>query len=227
MRVDSVRILEYRFQQYGARKLGIRREIGLTKRLLISAPLCVCAVTALMVATGRGQQARTEDPHYAKNGDMVLPKDYREWIFLTSGLGMTYGPAGNADAAANPRFDNVFVNPAAYRSFLETGTWPDKTTLVLEVRGSDSKVSINNGGRVQTGISSVEVHVKDAARFARGWGFFAYTSSGELKPISAIETCYSCHERSGAVDTTFVQFYPTLQDAARRNGTLKSSGGKE
>jgi Cytochrome P460 len=196
----------------------------LTKRLLI--PVCVCAAAALIVGAGRGQP-RTEDPQYAKNGDMVFPKDYREWIFLTSGLGMTYGPAGNTDAAANPRFDNVFVNPAAYRSFLQTGTWPDKTTMVLEVRGSDSKVSINNGGRVQTGIAAIEVHVKDAAHLPRGWGFFAFSSSGEPRAIPGIETCYSCHEKNGAVDTTFVQFYPTLQEAARRKGTLKASGGNE
>jgi len=180
-----------------------------------------------MVATGRSQQAWAEGPQYDKNGDMAFPKDYREWIFLTAGLGMTYGPAGNTDAAANPRFDNVFVNPAAYRSFLQTGTWPDKTTLVLEIRGSDSKVSINNGGRVQTGISSVEVHVKDTARFPRGWAFFAFSSSREPRAIPAIETCYSCHEKNGAVDTTFTQFYPTLQDAARQKGARKASGSNE
>ena len=28
--------------------------------------------------------------------------------------------------------------------------------------------------------------------------------------------CYSCHEQHGAVDTTFVQFYPTLIDAAKQ-----------
>ena len=40
-----------------------------------------------------------------------FPTDYREWVFLSSGLGMTYGPAGPADASGNPRFDNVFVTP--------------------------------------------------------------------------------------------------------------------
>jgi hypothetical protein len=28
----------------------------------------------------------------------------------------------------------MIVNPEAYRSFLATGTWPDKTVLVLEAR---------------------------------------------------------------------------------------------
>ena len=30
------------------------------------------------------------------------------------------------------KFDNVFVNPDGYRSFVATGTWPDKTVMVLE-----------------------------------------------------------------------------------------------
>jgi len=32
--------------------------------------------------------------------------------------------------------------------------------------------------------------------------------------------CYSCHEQHGAVDTTFVQSYPTLLNIAKRKNTL-------
>ncbi len=32
--------------------------------------------------------------------------------------------------------------------------------------------------------------------------------------------CYSCHTAHGAVDTTFVQFYPTLLPIARSKRTL-------
>jgi hypothetical protein len=37
-------------------------------------------------------------------------------------------------------------------------------------------------------------------------------------PTSA--SCYSCHQQHGAVDTTFVQFYPTLLPIATKLGTL-------
>ena len=46
-------------------------------------------------------------------------------------------------------FDNVFVNPAAYQAFTKTGTWPDKTMLVLEGRGAQGKGSINQQGNYQ------------------------------------------------------------------------------
>jgi hypothetical protein len=65
-------------------------------------------------------------PVYAANGELKKPKRYREWIFLTSGVDMSYSP--NPTIAGHSMFDNVFVNPSSYRAFLETGTWPDKTT---------------------------------------------------------------------------------------------------
>jgi hypothetical protein len=162
-----------------------------------------------------------DEPQYTSDGMMRMPANYREWVFLSAGLGMTYGPAGQTNGQGNPRFDNVFVSPAAYRSFLKTGTWPDKAILVLEIRASDSHVSINNGGQVQTALSAVEVHVKDTARFKGGWAFFAFEKSDKAKLIPASANCYSCHLEHAAVDTTFVQFYPTLIEVAKRKGTLK------
>lgn len=170
----------------------------------------------VFIVTGVALFAQT----YTKGRSMVLPKDYRQWTFLSSGLNMTYGE--NGGNAANPRFENVFVNPAAYQSFVKTGTWPDKTTLILEIRGSDSRVSINKDGRVQTNVVAIEAHVKDSAR--GGWAFYGFDGKGQggkLFPKSA--DCYSCHEKNGAADTTFVQFYPTLVDVAKAKGTYRAS----
>ena len=76
-----------------------------------------------------------------------MPANYREWVCLGSGLGMTYGPLAAASPNDHPGFDNVFVNRAAYTAFLRTGTWPDKTMFVLEVRSSEAKGSINKPSR--------------------------------------------------------------------------------
>jgi acyl carrier protein phosphodiesterase len=35
--------------------------------------------------------------------------------------------------------------------------------------------------------------------------------------------CYSCHQQHAAVDTTFVQFYPTLLAVAKDKGTLSKA----
>jgi hypothetical protein len=121
-----------------------------------------------------------------------------------------------------PRFDNVFVNRSAYKSFLASGRWPDKTVFVLEIRKSQSEGSINKGGHFQTSAAAIEVHVKDEKRFPGNWAFFGFDEGKQTaKQIPMSASCYSCHRDHGAVDTTFVQFYPTLLDAAKANHTLR------
>ena len=63
------------------------------------------------------QQPASDGPQYASGNTLVKPANYREWTFLGSGLGMTYDAS-----AAGTTFTNVFVNPAAYRGFMSTGT---------------------------------------------------------------------------------------------------------
>jgi hypothetical protein len=162
---------------------------------------------------------------YAPDGSLALP-DYRTWIFLSSGIDMSYSerPA----MSDGSMFDNVFVDPAAWRSFLETGTWPDHTVLVTENRGAQSKASINRRGEFQAGgLMGLEFHVKDTARFPGGWAFFASDGKAPASLIPASAACYSCHRQHAAVDTTFVQFYPTLLPIARSRGTLSPEYQKE
>ena len=159
---------------------------------------------------------------------MLSPGNYREWIFLTSGIDMGYTPKA-AEMQDHSTFDNVFVNPGAYRGFLESGTWPDRTVMILEGREARSKGSINEHGHFQSGgVMGFEIHVKDEARFPGKWAFFSFDSpsgNGTLIPQGA--PCYTCHAAHGAVDTTFAQFYPTLLPVATKKGTLSDAFLKE
>jgi hypothetical protein len=177
-----------------------------------------------LATTGLILAADNDGPRFTADGRLMPPSNYREWVYLSSGLGMTYGPVANAVRDGNPAFDNVFVNPAAYKSFLKTGTWPDQTIFVLEARASQSKGSINNGGRYQTERIAIESEVKDEKRFPGKWAFFGFANSdAPAKMIPATASCYSCHRQHGAVDNTFVQFYPTLLDIAKQKNTLRSA----
>ena len=181
----------------------------------------VVAAAAGLMTQWAAEPGASNLPEYTKDNQLVLPSHYREWIFLSSGLGMTYGPIAEANSSMGPMFDNVFVTPAAYHSFLETGKWPEKTMFVLEVRGAVSKGSINNGGHYQGETHGVEVEVKDTSRFpGNGWAFFGFGQSSQAKMIPASGSCYTCHPTKGAVDNTFVQFYPTLLPIAKQKGTL-------
>lgn len=165
-------------------------------------------------------------PEYTGDDQLKLPENYRQWVYLTTGFDMSY--SANAMAMDHHMFDNVFVNPESYKAFTETGTWPDKTMLVLEVRKAEGKGSINQRGNFQgTEVMGLEVHVKDEARFPGKWAFFGFddTKTAKMTPTSA--ACYSCHLDHGAVDTTFVQFYPTLLPIAKSKNTLSAAYLKE
>jgi Cytochrome P460 len=164
-------------------------------------------------------------PEYTSDAQLKFPENYREWVYLTSGFDMSYDPA--MQMGDQHKFDNVFANPGAYAAFVKTGTWPDKTMLLIEERGAKGKGSINQKGNYQGGIIGLEVHVRDEARFPGKWAFFGFNNSksGKMKPLS--EDCYSCHAAHAAVDTTFVQFYPTLLPIATTKGTLAAPYLKE
>lgn len=169
------------------------------------------------------ERAAAAGPRYTAAGELMRPTDFREWMFVTSGLGMTYNqPTG---AARTPSFTNVYVNPSSYRSFMKTGQWPDKTMFILEIRASSSEGSINKGGHFQSNLVVIEASVKDEARFPGKWAYFDF--GRDMKPqVAALprtERCYACHTDNGAVDNTFVQFYPTLLEVATKMGTLKAA----
>jgi hypothetical protein len=211
-----------------ASALDVRELAGDTVCMRTLPKMAWLAATVLSFSTGFGQEAAVPQsaPEYTADGKLRFPEQYRQWVYLTSGLDMSYSPT--PDMADQAMFDNVFVNPQAYKAFLETGTWPDKTVLVLEVRGAESKGSINHSGHYQgTEVMGREVHVKDEARFPDKWAFFGFENSttGSLFPPQA--ACYSCHAEHAAVDTTFVQFYPTLLSIAKKKGTLSRAYLKE
>lgn len=173
----------------------------------------------IMAALAMAAPADSDGPQYTPDGQLVLPKDYREWVYLSSGLGMTYGPAAEADQG-NPMFDNVFVSRAAYKAFVESGRWPDRTMFILDVRRAAGKGSINNAGHYQTDALAVEAAVKDESRFPQKWAYFGFGRGNKATPLPATSGCNSCHSQNAAVENTFVQFYPTLLEIATRKGTL-------
>lgn len=181
----------------------------------------LAALLLLSVAGVTQQNPPRAVPEYTSDGQMKLPSHYREWIYLTTGFDMSYSEA--AMQMDHRMFDNVFVNPEAYRAFQETGKWPENSMLVLEGRRAADKGSINKRGNYQAGNTmGIEVHVKDT-RFPGGWAFFAFGDGTTAKMIPVARDCYSCHLEHGAVDTTFVQFYPTLLPVAKDKGTIRSS----
>jgi hypothetical protein len=91
----------------------------------------VCALAAVFLAAAVGMTAKEltqpppDAPQFTADGKLTRPADYRRWIYVSSGFGMSYNP--NAGGNGAPAFTNVFVNPAAYDYFQANGKWPDKS----------------------------------------------------------------------------------------------------
>lgn len=186
--------------------------------LLWVAVFALCLPLFLMARQSPVPAPDTETPRY-EGGKLVRPENYREWVFLSSGLGMNY----NASTAKDPpQFTNVFVPQRSYREFLATGKWPDKTMFVVEERESQTAGSINKTGHFQTGLFAIGVEVKDESRFADKWAYFTFGGDAKTADANPKAACWQCHNDNAAVEHTFVQFYPTLKPVAQKFGVYRN-----
>jgi hypothetical protein len=106
------------------------------------------ACTALLLAAASTCLADPA-PSFNASGELARPADYREWIYLTTGLDMFYGPVASAMRRDGSVFTNVYVTPDAHREFMRSGKWPEKTMFILEARRAETAASIDNVGKSQ------------------------------------------------------------------------------
>ena len=55
--------------------------------------------SSLLLTAGAQTAAPIDAPTYTADGKLVVPVNYREWIYLTSGIDMTYTQPTSATAA--------------------------------------------------------------------------------------------------------------------------------
>jgi len=191
-------------------------------RKIFAVALTGLVIAALTIRVSHIQTAggSVAGPQFTADGKLVRPEGYRRWVFVSSGLGMSYSQKASDDMQM---FTNVFVNPGSYDYFLAHGTWPDKTIFVLELYGSTSQGSINKHGNYQTGFMGLDVEVKDEKRFADKWAYYGFNSNEKAASPNTPgkNDCWQCHDQNAAVEHSFVQFYPELLKVAREKGTIK------
>jgi len=173
------------------------------------------------VLLGAASDSKAPNPQYTKDGSLLAPADFREWIFLSSGLGMNYNP----QAGGHEMFTNVFVPQWAYHEFVKSGKWPDKTMFVVEERIAESKGSINKTGHFQVDAMGYGMEVKDSSR-PEIWTYYNFEMDGKEAAANPKAGCWSCHDAHAAVEHSFVQFYPTLKPVAKRFGTYNEAREK-
>jgi hypothetical protein len=186
-------------------------------RFLVPASLLVVALAATVLVAA-SSDSTPGHPQYTGANQLLRPADYREWIFLSSGLGMSY-----STQPGHEMFTNVFVPQWAYQDFLKSGKWPNHTIFVVEDRFATSKGSINKLGHYQTDSMGIGVEVKDETRFPDKWAYFSFDEDTKSASANPKAGCWSCHEEHAAVEHSFVQFYPTLKPVAKKFGTYREA----
>jgi hypothetical protein len=167
-------------------------------------------------------------PQYTASGELILPKDYREWVFVGSPLTPN---ALNHGHAAFPEYHNVYIEPGSYAIYKKTGIFPEGTmfykelqlTLKPEENPDGSRTEPSGRGFFPGALAGAEVSVKDTKRFAAsgGWGYFEFGHS-EPKlastPARGSGECAYCHINSAKRDLVWTQFYRILDEVPLPTG---------
>ncbi len=179
-----------------------------------------CATNDQDVASGQ-DPSRLAKPTFNADGTLNRPsQDYREWIYV--GTPLTPNSL-NPPAAPFPDFHNVYIHPADYEHYRETGEWQDGTVLIKELVTVGSEQAVSGKGFFMGDFIGLEATIKDAQRFADEPGNWAYFSFGHEYPLAETAepfpaaACNACHLASAADDFVFTQYYPILR-AARSPG---------
>jgi hypothetical protein len=159
-------------------------------------------------------------PEYNAAGELILPKNYREWVYVGSPLTPN---ALNDGHAAFPEYHNVFIEPVSYAIFKKTGVFPEGTifykelqlTLKPEENPDGSRTEPSGRGYFPGAAAGADVSVKDTKRFTEsgGWGYFEFKPQDTSVAVRKRSECAYCHIDPvvhAKRDLVWTQFYPVL-----------------
>jgi len=158
-------------------------------------------------------------PEYTASGDLVLPKNFHEWVYVGSPLTPN---ALNGGHAGFPEYHNVYIEPGSYAIFKKTNEFPEGTIffkelqLTLPAQNADgSRTEPSGVGYFPGPWNGADVTVKDSKRYADtgGWGYYNFNHHEPKAPTAKVKEkmeCAYCHIASAKKDEVWTQFYPLL-----------------
>lgn len=180
------------------------------RNLIIAATFLLVMCLALIALADDGPQLDVAE--FDADGNLLVPENLDEWVFIGSSLGMGYSQA-DFDPDSPGMFQIVRMEPRAYRALQATGEFVDGAMLSLHFYGSQNEISIARAGFTMDDLHFAEIHYKDSERFDTGYNFYNLNNGDDVATeIPLPNACVECHERDGAYDGVFVQFYPTIHE---------------
>lgn len=176
----------------------------------------LAAVPILTLAGLISTAAPPPDDVKFKDGELLRPEGYREWIYV--GTPLTPNDLNDGEAPF-PEFHSVYINRKGWNAYKESGTFPDGTVLIKELVSVGSKTASSGEGYFMGEFIGLEAAVKDSKRFPKEPGHWAYYSFGHSYPLAdatkpqKVASCSACHLERAADDYVFTQYYPVLSHA--------------
>jgi len=204
---------------------------------LLAASFVVASATAFHAAAlpsdeskpaGKGQAEAPAEPQYNKRGELKRPIGYERWVFVGANVGLEYKedaddvePAKEKKPVKLGDFHNVYINPEAFDHYVRTGTFPEKTVLVLDSYKSEEREpkSIVSEGLAPGRQTGLAVAVKNSARPDGGssdWAYYDFGLDRTTAKAFPDNKCYDCHIQHASDDNVWVQFYPILRNAREK-----------
>jgi hypothetical protein len=185
----------------------------------IASGVIVITVIAQSLSSSNAQAQPRYLPEYTADGDLILPKDWHDWVYVGSPL----TPNALNDGKANfPEFHNVYIERGSYEIYKKTNVFPDGTIFFKELQltlpqqnPDGSRTEPSGRGYFPGPLNGADVTVKDSKRYANtgGWGYYNFNHHEPKAPTAKLRPqaeCAYCHQASAKKDEVWTQFYPLL-----------------
>jgi len=167
---------------------------------------------------------------FTKQGELIRPAGWREWIFVGSPVTPN---SLNGGAAPFPEFHSVYIDPKSWKHWKKTGKFREGTMFAKELTLVGDTKATSGIGFFNGQLHGFEIAHKDSKRYSKDSGGWAYYSFGH-KPepyndtTAAMPTpaCAACHTAAAADDMVFTQYYPILTTAKKAGKKGAGVGGK-
>ena len=172
-------------------------------------------------------------PEYTESGDLILPKNFHEWVYvgspltplaLNGGKPCPEPPSSSSGPCTGfPEYHNVYIEPGSYEIYKKTNVFPEGTIMFKELQLTLPPAEFPDGSRTEPSgrgyfpgpFNGADVTVKDTKRYAdtEGWGYYNFNHHEPKAPTAKLKAkneCAFCHIASAKKDGVWTQFYRLL-----------------
>src|SRR3984885_12052200 len=169
-------------------------------------------VTAMLLGSLKHSNAQSKPrylPEYTASGDLILPKNFHEWVYVGSPLTPN---ALNSGKANFPEFHDVYIEPGSYEIYKKTHVFPEGTIFIKELQltlpaenPDGSRGEPSGRGFFPGPFNGADVTVKDSARYqdTDGWAYYNFhhfQPKAKTASVRSKDECAFCHMASAKTD---------------------------